>query len=126
MEEYAQASGKASDDPVFGTIIDEWLKSDDYRLHMRRYHMELLWTNPAGAAFMDGGHTLFPITPNVPVWWLPAKQRSKSYRGGNGSHSCQNVAQTTLQASYLPGDAPVCEPKGSDTMQREQKRNGGE
>ncbi len=114
MDEYAQVSGQASDDPVFGTIIDEWLKSDDYRLHMRRYHMELLWTNPAGAAIMDGGHTLFPIAPNLPVWWLPAKQRSKSYRGGNGSHSCQNVAQTTLQASYLPGDAPFCEPKGSD------------
>ena len=116
MEEYQKVSGKSQDDPVFGTLVDDWLESEDYRLHMRRYHMDLLWTNPAGASFMDGGHTLFPVSPNIPVWWLPAKQRSQRYRGGNGTHACQNVAQIALQPGYQLGDVPNCPPAGTDNV----------
>jgi hypothetical protein len=116
LDEYAQVSGKPNDDGAFDSVIDGWLQSDDYRLQMRRYHLDLLWTNPAGTAFMDGGHSLFPTTPDSNIWYLPATQRSKGYRGGNGSHRCQNVPQESLQPSYQLGDPPFCQPSGTDNV----------
>lgn len=116
MDEYAQVSGASPTGPELESVIDLWLEDDAYRETMRRYHLELLWTNPDGAEIMDGGHTLFPTSPNSDVWWLPAVQRSKAYRGGDGTHTCQDVPQTDLEPSYQLGAAPYCEPQGSDNV----------
>ena len=115
MDEYGQVSGKDADGPELEAVIDAWLETDDYRETMRRYHMELLWVNPDGANIMDGGHTMFPTStqggPND-VWWLPATQRAKAYRGGDGQGYCQNRPQTDIDPNYVLGTTPVCEQMG--------------
>jgi hypothetical protein len=109
LAEYALVSGEDAE-AAYEAQIDLWLASDEYRLQMRRYHSELLWTNPFGASLRDAGMTLSRDNATQ-IWRLNQAGPSKVFRGGNGTHFCQDVEQTTLQPDYQLGDAPYCEPK---------------
>jgi hypothetical protein len=117
MDEYAAVDGLGSDDPAVEAIIDGWLASDEYRVQMRRYHMGLLWSNPAGVSLRDVGMTLNRLNlgtgqaPNY-VWRVTSTGRRLLYRGGDGTHSCQDKNQATL--GYDGSGLPNCEAKGSD------------
>jgi hypothetical protein len=107
MADYAAADGAAA---VPASILDAYLASDDLRLQMRRYHEALLWTNPSiiigdtGFALNNvnvGGNTLHFLTG-----------RRSTYRGGDGTHACQNKSQADL--GYEPDGRPKSEFMGKD------------
>ncbi|MFO0755009.1 MAG: hypothetical protein U0359_00840 [Byssovorax sp.] len=111
--EYAAVEGKTE---IPEAIIDAYLDSDALRLQMRRYHEELLWTNPAPAlsdvgfslgsqTFAGGGSTVFFVTSTT---------KSKLYRGGDGTHRCQDKPQSAL--GYDAAGLPNTEPAGADAV----------
>lgn len=110
-EEYELVEGR---DSVPAEVVDQFLASDAFRLQARRYHERLLWSNPAGASLTDNNYTIRSnnMGPNDPVWLVTDRGIRGGYRGGDGSHRCQNVPQEQL--GYTAEGAPVAQYMGED------------
>jgi len=93
-------------------LIDDYLASDEFRLQMRRYHESLLWTNP-NLVLGDVGFSLNAVTigGNV-LYYVPSAAKSFLYRGGDGTHTCQNKPQSDL--GYDAAGLPKVEAMGKD------------
>ncbi len=106
-------------DAIPDATLDDFMEQDSFRTQMRRFHSKYLWPNPTGAQLYNVGITVssFNIAPGMKAWDTQFANRRREYRGGNGSHRCQNKPQTDLQPSYQLGDRPVCEVKGYDSIQ---------
>jgi hypothetical protein len=98
-------------------VIDAYVDSDEFRIQMRRYHESLLWTNP----LTNLGDTVLNLSsqnvapagqPADPVYYTTGKR--KIYRGGDGTHACQNVPQSML--GYEANGMPKAELKGQDAV----------
>ncbi len=111
MTEYEAAAGKEA---IPDEILDGYLDSGEFRLQMRRYHESLLWTNPltnlSDVAFSLSAKDL---GGGVIVHHLPSTVKQKLYRGGDGTHYCQNKPQTAL--GYTNG-VPNAEKMGTDSV----------
>ncbi len=94
-------------------MIDAYLDSDEFRLQMRRHHESLLWTNPS-TALSDVGFSLGAtnLGNGVTVYAVTSTGKSKLYRGGDGTHVCQDKPQSAL--GYDANGLPNTEPMGSD------------
>ena len=116
IEEY-EAVIEAGEIP--DALIDDYLASDGFRVQMRRLHEQLLWPNPGGASLVDIGANIQSFNMGgEQVWDMGSNGKRREFRGGNGSHRCQNVPQSSLQPGYQLGDMPTCEVKGYDTFQQ--------
>lgn len=107
--EYDTVAGKAA---IPDEVLQDYLASDAFRLQMRRYHEDLLWTNPSVAI----GETGFALTNTTigtagTVYFVNSTGKRKLYRGGDGTHNCQDKAQSTL--GWTNG-VPNTEPMGTD------------
>jgi hypothetical protein len=113
LDEYLAVKGLSYDDPKVLALIDGWMQSDEHRIQMRRMHMDLLWANPGGVQLRDLNITLARVDfGNKDFYWrLQGVGRKLLYRGGNGTHDCQNVDQAKL--GYTNG-VPNCQDKGYD------------
>jgi hypothetical protein len=111
MTEYEAVDGKEA---VPDEIIDAYLGSDEFRLQMRRYHESLLWTNPL-TSLADVGFSLSSkdLGNGVVVWHVPSTTKSKLYRGGDGTHFCQDKPQSVL--GYT-NKIPNAEKVGTDAV----------
>lgn len=108
MADYEAAKGATS---VPDSIIDAYLASDEIRVQMRRYHESLLWTNPA-IIIGDVGFSLSTVDFGGGTVVHYISGRRNVYRGGDGTHTCQNKPQTDL--GYDPDGRPTSEFKGKD------------
>ncbi len=111
-EEYAAVEGKAS---IPDSIVDAYVASDEFRQQMRRHHEAMLWTNP----IVSLGDFIFSLTStkfpdSTVVYRMGPQSASKLYRGGDGTHGCQNKDQATL--GYDPSGLPNTEPVGTDAV----------
>jgi hypothetical protein len=108
MAEYAAVEGRAE---IPGEIIDAYLDSDAFRVQMRRYHESLLWTNPL-VSLNDQSFTMrtAKLDDGSLVYYVVGSQ--KFYRGGDGTHVCQDVPQSQL--GYDPSGLPNTKPMGDD------------
>ncbi|MDC0739929.1 hypothetical protein [Polyangium mundeleinium] len=94
-------------------LLDEYLASDAFRVQIRRYHESLLWTNPA-PALADVGFSLSTVAyDGSPVYYVPGQGKSALFRGGDGTHTCQNKSQEALGYDPVTG-MPITEPMGTD------------
>lgn len=114
-EEYASVEGL---EVVPDSILDTYLASDEFRLQMRRFHEQLLHTNPAGVSLRQNQMTLSEITAETAgsttkVWHMTSTGRRKAYRGGNGTHACQDLPQSDATLGYTNG-VPNCKNIGPD------------
>jgi hypothetical protein len=107
MADYEAAEGAAA---VPDAILDGYLESDELRLQMRRYHESLLWTNPS-IVIGDVGFSLSTVTVGGNVLHFLTGRRNV-YRGGDGTHACQNKPQD--QIGYEPDGRPKSELMGKD------------
>ncbi|AKT37434.1 hypothetical protein [Chondromyces crocatus] len=110
VAEYAAVEGL---DEIPEAIVKTYLESDEFRIQMRRHHENLLWTNPNVALANVGfalGSTRFADT--TLVYHVTAAGTSRLYRGGDGTHYCQNRPQSEL--GYQPDGLPVAESMGVD------------
>jgi hypothetical protein len=110
MAEYDAIAGQAS---LPDDVIEQYLASDAFRLQMRRHHESLLWTNPSTVL----GDVGFALTTrnlgSVTVYLVGSTTKSKLYRGGDGTHACQDKPQSDL--GYDPATGlPVAELAGTD------------
>ncbi|EYF03331.1 Hypothetical protein CAP_5662 [Chondromyces apiculatus DSM 436] len=101
-------------DEIPPEVIKAYLDSDEFRLQMRRYHESLLWTNPNVAL----GNVNFALTtarfPDTTlVYYVPGAGNSRLFRGGDGTHFCQNRPQSELGYDAASG-LPNAEPAGVD------------
>ncbi|MBK9261646.1 MAG: hypothetical protein IPM54_17805 [Polyangiaceae bacterium] len=115
-EEYASVEGL---DIVPDSIVDAYLASDEFRLQMRRFHEQQLHTNPATVALRYNGMTLSESTAetagsSTKVWNLTSTARRKAYRGGLGTHVCQDLPQSDASLGYVNG-VPKCKNIGPDS-----------
>lgn len=110
VSEYEALDGKTE---LPDDLIDAYLDSDELRIQLRRYHEDLLWTNPS-TALGDVGFSLssqnFPGTGTV--YFVPSQGKRKLYRGGDGTHNCQDKPQSDL--GYDASGLPLTEPAGTD------------
>lgn len=95
-------------------ILDGYLASDNFRLQMRRHHEDLLWTNPS-TQLSDVGFSLSStnLGNGVTVFHVNSTTKRKLFRGGDGSHVCQDKPQAAL--GYTAG-VPNTEPMGTDPV----------
>lgn len=107
MADYEAAEGATS---VPSEILDAYLASDELRLQMRRYHEALLWTNPS-IIIGDTGFALSTVNIGGNVLHYMTGRRN-TYRGGDGTHTCQNKPQSDL--GYEPDGRPKAELMGKD------------
>lgn len=109
MADYDAVVGKTS---VPSEVIDAYVASDEFRLQMRRYHEGLLWTNPS-LALSDVGFSLSTTTVNGNVlYFVSSTTKRRLYRGGDGTHACQNKPQSDL--GYDAQGLPNVELMGTD------------
>jgi hypothetical protein len=109
-EEYALVEGETS---VPEAVVDAFVADDGYRLTMRRYHELLLWPNPYGVTLITQNFNLSNfLVGSDRYYFIPSTTKKRSFRGGDGSHTCQPVHQDTL--GWNADGTPVCEPKGTD------------
>jgi hypothetical protein len=111
LADYAAVEGKTE---LPQAIIDAYLSSDEFRIQMRHHHEDLLWTNPA-VALSDVGFSLSSTNfggAGPTVFFTSSTGKSKLYRGGDGTHPCQDKPQATL--GYDAGGLPIAEPMGVD------------
>lgn len=110
VAEYAAVEGQPA---IPDEVVTAYLDSDEFRVVMRRYHEDLLWTNPnvilnnvtfaLGTTNLGNGVTVHHVT---------ATNLSALYRGGDGTHVCQDRPQADL--GYDANGLPIAEPKGVD------------
>ena len=109
MADYDAVTGQSS---VPSEIIDAYVASDEFRLQMRRYHEGLLWTNPS-LVLGDVGFSLSTVTVGGNVLhFVPSTTKRRMYRGGDGTHNCQNKPQSDL--GYDAQGLPNVELMGTD------------
>ena len=108
--EYDAVAGKSE---LPDDLIDAYLADDQFRIQMRHYHEDMLWTNPS-TALGDVGFSLSTATvaPGVTVYFVPSITKARLYRGGDGTHSCQDKPQSAL--GYDAAGLPLTEPMGVD------------
>ncbi|MEZ4293685.1 MAG: hypothetical protein R3B70_01820 [Polyangiaceae bacterium] len=108
MADYEAADGATK---VPDAVLDAYLDSDELRVQMRRYHESLLWTNP-NIIIGDTGFALSNVNfgGGTVVYYMTG--RRGTYRGGDGTHTCQNKPQADL--GYDPDGRPTAEYKGKD------------
>ena len=113
IDEYLGVDGQEA---VPDEMIDAFIASDAFRLQMRRFHEQVLWPNPAGSSLFDPTNSLFEGTfaDQTKFLYIGNQATRQMYRGGNSTHTCQNVLQSTL--GYRPDGLPVCEHQGYDTV----------
>lgn len=112
FEDYALVEGR-SDVPE--AAIDGMLASDGFRKVMRRYHELLLWPNPYGARMITQNFVLSTISMGgISHYFIPSVSRATAFRGGDGSHRCQDVHQDVL--GWNADGSPVCQAKGVDNL----------
>lgn len=110
VTEYDAVAGK---DAVPDDVLQGYLDSDEFRVQMRRYHEDLLWTNP-NAVLGDVGFALTSATIGTAgtVFFVSSTSKRKLYRGGDGTHNCQDKPQSAL--GYDANGLPVTEQMGVD------------
>ena len=88
--------------------IDAYVASDGFRLQARRFHEQLLWSNPSGVRISSAPMKIMnhPFEGTTLEIWAQCAGAPQVYRGGDGSHSCQNKPQSkigyTLDGTPLP------------------------
>lgn len=111
MEEYAEL-GDAEDVPA--SLVDAFIASDEFREQMRRYHEDLLWTNP-NLTLPDPGYALGSTTVgSSKLYNVTSGGKRKVFRGGDGTYACQDKPQSDL--GYDAAGVPISEPTGSDAV----------
>lgn len=115
-EEYMAIEGQ---EIVPDSIVDAYIASDEFRVQMRRFHEQLLHTNPSGVSIRTTGMTLSEVTAETAgsttkVWHINSTSRRKAYRGGNGNHFCQDLPQSDASLGYANG-VPKCKSIGPDS-----------
>ena len=110
VAEYDAVAGKAS---LPDEVIQGYLDSDEFRIQMRRYHEDLLWTNPS-AVLGEVGFALSSATIGTAgtVYFVSSTTKRKLFRGGDGTHNCQDKPQSAL--GYDANGMPIAEPMGVD------------
>jgi len=109
-EDYALVEGKST---VPDEVIDAFLDSDGFQMSMRRYHELLLWPNPYGIPVIGNNFAIRATNlANTTVWHINSQAKWLAFRGGNGSHLCQDIPQSQL--GYEMDGSPVCMPMGDD------------
>jgi hypothetical protein len=107
--EYDAVAGK---DAIPDDVLQGYLGSDAFRLQMRRYHEDLLWTNPS-ATLSEVGFGLSTATVGAStVYFVSSTSKRKLYRGGDGTHNCQDKPQSAL--GYDLAGLPLTELAGTD------------
>lgn len=118
VEEYAALDEVDDDGDVPEALLDEMIASEEFAGRMREYHRSIYFPVIGGTngALRDNDMTLKEQTigGGEVAWASISTARRKKYRGGDGSHVCQNKPQTEIQPTYKPGDVPTCPPAGSD------------
>ncbi|MEO7329762.1 MAG: hypothetical protein ABI193_14375 [Minicystis sp.] len=113
MADYAAVTNKTElPDPTIAAYLD----SDEFRLQMRRYHEDLLWTNPS-TSLSDVGFSLSSTNfagAGPTVFFVSSTSKSRLYRGGDGTHPCQDKPQSAL--GYDANGLPLTEPAGVDAV----------
>ena len=110
MAEYERVRGQ-TDDAALEALVDTWFETDAYRLQMRRYHMELLWSEIG-----DLDLSRFQrIEPEVSDGWTRWMRELGRYRRA----SCIDTPQRELQPGYEVGD-PVTQCVENDEGQCEE------
>lgn len=107
MADYEAAEGQTA---VPDAVLDAYLASDELRAQMRRYHENLLWTNPS-IIIGDTGFSLSTVTISGNTLHFLTGRRG-TYRGGDSTHACQNKPQADL--GYDPDGRPKAEFMGKD------------
>ncbi|APR84773.1 Hypothetical protein A7982_10122 [Minicystis rosea] len=108
--EYDAVAGK---DTLPDEVLQSYLDSDAFRIQMRRYHEDLLWTNPT-ATLGEVGFALSTATVGTgTVYFVTATNKRKLFRGGDGTHNCQDKPQSTL--GWDANGLPIAELMGTDT-----------
>lgn len=112
VAEYEALVGKTE---IPDEVIDAYIESDEFRIQMRHYHEDLLWTNPY-TYLGDVGFSLSSQSlPNAgTVYFVPSQGKRKLYRGGDGTHNCQDKPQSAL--GYDATGLPNTELAGTDTV----------
>lgn len=118
VPEYEEYTGVEGLQEVPDSLIDAYVASDEFRMQMRRFHESLLHTNPSGVTLRTTGMTLSEVTAETAgsatkVWHVNSTGRRKIYRGGNGSHVCQDLPQSDASLGYANG-VPKCKNIGPD------------
>jgi hypothetical protein len=113
VADYDSVAGKGE---LPDALIDAYVDSDEFRIQMRHYHEDLLWTNPT-TVLGDVGFSL--STSNFggagpTVYAVSSTTKSKLYRGGDGTHVCQDKPQAAL--GYDANNLPIAEPIGVDAV----------
>lgn len=110
VTEYDTVAGK---DAIPDEVLQGYLDSDAFRLQMRRYHEDLLWTNVnvvlGEVGFSLGGTNLGAAGT---VYSVTSTGKRKLYRGGDGTHVCQDKPQSAL--GWDVDGMPIAEQIGTD------------
>jgi hypothetical protein len=118
LEEYEALDSIPDEGELPSAVVDEMLASADFTTRMREYHRSVYFPVIGGTngAIRDQDMMLTEqtIAAGETAWATPSTGRRKKYRGGDGTHVCQNTPQTTLQPTYKPGDVPTCPVAGND------------
>jgi hypothetical protein len=112
VADYDAVAGKAA---IPDDLIDGYLADDQFRIQMRHYHEDLLWTNPS-TVLGDVGFSLSSavVSPGVTVFFVPSTGKQRLYRGGDGTHHCQDKPQSAL--GYDAAGMPIAEPMAPDAV----------
>jgi len=97
-------------------VIDAFIASDDFRVQMRRFHESILWTNPTGVSLSNGDLNMRSAsigTGDTVVWFMNDDRHRTSFRGGDGTHVCQDLPQDQLGWDVETG-LPIAQDMGVD------------
>jgi hypothetical protein len=110
--EYEAVKGQSS---IPDDVLKQYLDSDEFRVQMRRYHEDLLWTNPS-ATLGEVGFALGSATIGSAgtVFFVTSTTKRKLFRGGDGTRNCQDKPQSALgyDASGMPNAELISDPAG--------------
>jgi len=96
-------------DEIPASLIKEYLRGDDFRLAMRRYHEHMFWPNVSNVRLHNQNGQ---IVNHAPAWWNPSAGRQRTWRGALGA-SCGDYEQTHFvikpdgSTDYVPDPAYV-------------------
>lgn len=82
--------------------IAAWLKSDDFRASMRRYHEAMFWPNVTRSRLGDVNN-MFTQLPGLPALFMTSPGRQKLYRNVS-DNGCGDYEQTHFDPAY-PGQS---------------------
>jgi hypothetical protein len=83
--------------------IDAYVASDGFRLQARRLHEQLLWSNPSGVRISSAPMKIMnrPFEGTTLEIWAQCAGAPQVYRGGDGSHICQNSRSRKLATPWM-------------------------